>query len=246
MRILSVGNSFSLDAQRYLHGVAKAQGLDIDTGNLGISGCALARHHQNMITGEKAYKWRFNGFETGLMTTLEDGLLAGTWDVITLQQASLSSPFYETYQPYLQELASYVRTLCPTARLVIHQTWAYEDGSERLVEKLKYNTRAEMLRDIVSCYDRAAEDIHADGLIPSGQMMYLLQENGIEKVHRDTFHAALGVGRYALALLWLRMLCGVSVTGNGFSDFDVPVSEYEREIAWRTVDAFEPIRFPQS
>ena len=73
-------------------------------------------------------------------------------------------------------------------------------------------------------------------------MMYKLHESGIEKVHRDTFHASFGVGRYALALLWMRMLCGVNVTGNSFSDFDVPVTDEENKIAWAVVDSFEPIK----
>jgi hypothetical protein len=70
-------------------------------------------------------------------------------------------------------------------------------------------------------------------------MMYKLSQSGIDKVHRDTFHASFGVGRYALALLWLRTLCKVNVTGNSFADFDAPVTDEEKKIAWEVVDSFE-------
>ena len=42
MDILSLGNSFSQDAQRYLHGIAKAGGASIESFNLCIGGCPLA------------------------------------------------------------------------------------------------------------------------------------------------------------------------------------------------------------
>ncbi len=34
MKILSIGNSFSQDAQRYLHALAKVEGVDLKTVNL--------------------------------------------------------------------------------------------------------------------------------------------------------------------------------------------------------------------
>lgn len=36
MKVLAIGNSFSNDAMRYLHGIAKADGLDMKTVNLFI------------------------------------------------------------------------------------------------------------------------------------------------------------------------------------------------------------------
>ncbi len=244
MRILSIGNSFSQDAQRYFHGVAKSMTLDAETANLYIGGCSLERHCKNMLSGINDYSWEYNGYNTQLRVTLDDALLyAGHWDIITLQQASHESTVYENYTPYLQELASYVRRCAPKAKILIHQTWSYEEGSERLTQMMKYHSSEDMLRDVKECYAKAAKEISADGIIPSGEMMYNLHKNGIEKVHRDTFHATLGAGRYALALLWIRMIYGVNVTGNDFSDFDENVSDEEKKIIWKTVDLFDPINF---
>ncbi len=242
MRILAIGNSFSQDASRYLNQVALRSGLNIEVANLMIGGCSLETHYRNMLSGEKRYMLEFNGVYTGFNVSLTEALLTAHWDVVTIQQVSNCSPKYETYTPYITELAAYIRKCAPKAKLIIHQTWAYEEESARLTKELKYEKSADMLSDIVASYNKAAQEIGADGIIPSGEMMFKLHENGIAKVHRDTFHASWGVGRYALALLWMRMLCGVNVTGNSFSDFDVPVTDEEKRIAWAVVDSFEPIK----
>ena len=41
MKVLAIGNSFSNDAMRYLHGIAKADVVDMKTVNLFIGGCPL-------------------------------------------------------------------------------------------------------------------------------------------------------------------------------------------------------------
>ena len=69
----------------------------------------------------------------------------------------------------------------------------------------------------------------------------MMLDKGIVKVHRDTFHASLGLGRYALGLLWFRMLTGRSVAENQFRDLDAPASEEEIAIVKECVDSFAPI-----
>ena len=99
-----------------------------------------------------------------------------------------------------------------------------------------------MLEDVKRSYFMAAQAVGADGIIPCGQVLFNATQMGIEKVHRDTFHASLGMGRYMLALTWYRALTGKDITSDSFSDFDCPVSEEEREIAIRAVrTAFERI-----
>lgn len=241
MNVLSIGNSFSEDATRYLNAVATKAGINLTSVNLYIGGCSLYRHFQNLKNDAKAYTLQYNGTNTGFAVSLKEGLLNREWDIITLQQVSHLSPRYSTFQPYLSELAAYCRELCPKAKIVLQETWAYERDCERLIKLAGYTTPEEMLSEVKKSYTRAAEEINASGIIPSGEMLYALLENGIPSVHRDTFHASLGLGRYALALLWLRMLTGATVTGNSFSAFDKPVTDGETEIAQRVVDSFEPL-----
>lgn len=236
MNILSIGNSFSTDAQRYLHSIAKADGTHLCCHNLFIGGCSLSTHYGNMLSGEKAYELEINGESTGLNASLEETLLSRDWDIITLQQVSNEAPFYETYQPYLDNIAEYVRIRVPKARLALQQTWAYEENSYRLNTELGYKHHQDMFRDLEKAYSEAARAINADFVIPSGALFQMLIQNGIQKVHRDTFHAGLGLGRYALGLLWYSSITGRGVKGNTFRELDEEATDEQLEIAKKCVD----------
>ncbi|MBO4323399.1 MAG: SGNH/GDSL hydrolase family protein [Clostridia bacterium] len=236
MKILSIGNSFSFDAQRYLHALAKKRGVAMKTVNLFIGGCSLRTHYVNALNDSAAYGFCFNGEETGIKVSISEALSSDDWDVVTLQQASNFSFDYSSYTPYIEALKDYVKKFCPRAKIFIHETWGYESGSDR-IKKAGFETQAEMFSKIESAYEQAAELIKADGIIPSGAAMLYASQNGIEKVHRDTFHASLGVGRYMLGLTWFKALTGEDISDDSFSDFDVPVTEEERKIAISAVNA---------
>ena len=157
--ILSIGNSFSQDAQRYLHRIAKADGFILNTFNLYIGGCSLSLHYRNMISEEKAYMLEMNGESTGFRVSLKDALLNRDWDVVTVQQASLKSPDYETYQPYLNKIVDYIKEYVPKAKIAIHQTWAYEQDSQMLNERLGYTEHTKMFEDVKASYQKAFEEI---------------------------------------------------------------------------------------
>lgn len=236
MNILSIGNSFSQDAQRYLHRIAESDGVCLDTVNLCIGGCALSTHYDNMIQDQKAYTLEINGESTDSLATLKETLLDREWDVVTLQQVSQQSPYYDTYQPYLDKICAFVRECAPKAKIAIHQTWAYEQDSHRLNVELGYEDQSNMFRDIKTAYEKAAKAINADYIIPSGEVFQKLIAAGIQKVHRDTFHASYGIGRYALGLLWYKILTGNSIENNKFCNFDEEISEHDIQIVKKCVN----------
>lgn len=241
MNVLAIGNSFSENATVYLHQIARAAGVKLSVCNLYIGGCSLERHYRNMLGDHKAYSLRYNGQNTGFTVSLSEALLNRKWDVITLQQASTVSFKPDSYDPYISELADYIRQCQPKAKLLIHQTWAYEQGSTKLTEFAGYDTTQAMFADVRAAYEQAAKTIQADGMIPSGELFAKLTEQGVAGLYHDTFHASHGLGQYALALLWYRMLTGNSVTGNSFCDFDEPVAAADAEAAKACVDSFQPI-----
>jgi len=240
MNILVIGNSFSQDATRYLHQIARADGVDLQVVNLYIGGCSLDRHYRNMLADSPAYSLEYNGQLTGFPVSIKDALLNREWDVVTLQQVSSRSFEAGSYYPYINVLCDYVKQCSPKAKVVIHQTWAYEQGSAKLSE-LGFADHKEMFAGIKTAYAQACKTLGADGIIPSGQLFQDLLAAGWEKVHRDTYHAGKGAPRYALALLWYRMLTGNSVTANAFCDFDEPVTEEQVRTAKACVDAFIPL-----
>ena len=238
MKVLAIGNSFSRDATTYLKNVSDAGKGKITVVNLHIGGCPLVKHYQNMLSDEDAYLLEFNGESTGFYVSLKQALLAQEWDVVTFQQASVVSTDYESYQPYLNELVAYVRKFCPKAKFMIHETWAYEEGGKKLFEKTKYVTREAMYNDLHAAYAQAAEDINASAIIPSGTLMQKLIENGVTRLHRDSFRASLDIGRYALALLWFKVLTGLSVLDNSFKCPVGEITDEEYEIIKKCVEEF--------
>ena len=133
-------------------------------------------------------------------------------------------------------LAEYVRLYCPHTKILIHQTWAYEKDSAKL-QSVAIDTPEDMLSSLRDAYIKAADSINAYGIIPAGEAMMKATELGIEKIHRDTFHASRGVGRYMLALCWYKFLTGKDISDNRFDATDVPMSEEERQIAINAVNS---------
>lgn len=235
IRVLSIGNSFSQDAQRYIHDLAKKEGVSIVTVNLYIGGCPLEVHYRNMLGDKRAYSLEINGqTETGFLVSMKEALLAKSWDYITIQQASVYSCREDSYEPYLTELAKFIRLMCPKAKLLIHQTWGYESGSDKVINR-GFQTYDEMFAEVKRCYDKAAKAVQADGIIPSGTAFAYALQNGIPKVHRDTFHASRGIGRLILAMVWYGYLTGNNIDQITFDDLDEEVSAEEYKIAKEAV-----------
>lgn len=241
MNVLAISNSFGDDANTYLHQIARAGGVDLQICTLFIGGCTLDTHYRNMLGDKRLYDLRYNGQVTGFKTSIAEALLSREWDVVTLQQGSRKSYDPDSYEPYVSELADFVRECQPKAKILIHQTWAYKEGSELMLKVTPYTTFDAMFADIEKAYEKCVETVAADGLIPSGKLMQELLHKGVPCIHRDNLHVTKGLGRYALALLWFRMLTGKSVADNSFCDFDEPVTDGEIALAKACVDAYPPI-----
>ena len=214
MKVLSIGNSFSQDAQRWLHACAVSVGIDLTCVNLNIGGCPLTIHWQNVQSGAAAYAYEVNGC-TERTAALVDTLREGGWDVITLQQVSGESGRPQSYLPELPMLADVIRQECPSAKVYIHQTWGYEYDSDHPAMKPYNRDGDEMHRRISDSYRMASKLIDAP-LIPTGEVVYRTRllpmfniRGGGTSLHRDGFHLSLLYGRYAAAVTWLATLCGV-------------------------------------
>lgn len=80
-------------------------------------------------------------------------------------------------------------------------------------------------------YQKGFEEVNADIIIQSGELLQKLIASGVEKVHRDTYHLSYGLGRYAVGLLWYSVLTGNSSQNNMFCDFDEEISKADIEIS---------------
>ena len=236
LKVLSIGNSFSEDAQAYLKEVCAASGEEIFCANLYIGGCTLIRHHMNMKKNIPDYSLVvLGGKEVYPNYTIKDALTRENWDVITFQEHSLRSLEIYHFEPYLTELISYVKEFCPNAKIALHQSWGYGESKLHAMKQAGVCSTEEMFDKVEENYLLALKNSDADFLIPSGKVLKRLWKEGYN-MHRDDQHTSLGIGRYALALTWMRVLTGKAASGNSFRDFQAFVSREEIDAAQRAVD----------
>lgn len=217
IRLLSIGNSFSQDAHRYLAELAAAAGIELRAVNLYIGGCSLEQHWENAWRDAAVYSHEVNGESTGKSSLLQ-ALREDVWDIITLQQVSQLAGLYPSYMPYLPRLASLCRQLCPGAQLYLHQTWAYETDVDHPGFVTYHRDQQEMHRAVREACQKAAAVVKA-AVIPTGEVIQYLRTAlpafeyaaGGASLCRDGYHLTEDYGRYAAGLTWLTVLTGASV-----------------------------------
>lgn len=222
IKILAVGNSFSQDATHYLHQIAQADGVDIKVVNLYIGGCSLERHWDNIQREAEEYLYEENGCSTGEYVSVQKALDMEKWDYIMTQQVSHESGIPETYHPYIECIADYMREKAPQAELLLHETWAYETDSLHS-QFCNYNqNQQEMYEKLSQTYKDVAGQIGIR-LIPCGDVVQELRKkepfvygHGGMSICRDGFHMNVIYGRYLLAATWYKVLVGNSVCNNSY------------------------------
>lgn len=221
MKILSIGNSFSVDSQEWARKVAAAGGETFELGNLYIGGCSLERHMENVRSGEAAYDYFVNNENIG-RASVRTALMDEKWDYVTVQQASHFSGKPETYFPFIEELADYARALAPSAEIVVNETWAYEFDSTHPAFESYGRSRFQMHDCLSAAYRRAAGAIGAR-MIPVGEAVRIARENaafdperGGVPLTRDGFHLSLYAGRLLAGLTWYEFFTGRDARENRF------------------------------
>ena len=236
IRILAIGNSFSEDAvEQNLYELFEAAGQKVIIGNLYIGGCTLQRHWKNTFNGKADYRYRkiADGKTTEIRdTTLLYGLLDEPWDIISLQQSSGVSGLWESYEPYLGNLISWLRENAPKKdfKLAWHQTWAYSKDSTHKKFPNYGNDQAKMYNAIVDCVKTLMKEYHFDILIPSGTAIQNARTSSLgDTFNRDGYHLERTYGRYTAACTWFEAISGKSVVGNSYAP--ASVNALQKEIA---------------
>jgi hypothetical protein len=187
VRILTIGNSFSRNATNHLDDLAKAGGHTLIHRPIVVGGASLELH------ATRAQKHEADPADkAGLYTngrSLKEELLAEKWDYVTIQQASIKSHDPATYQPFAKWLADYIAQHAPTAKLLVHQTWAYRVDDPRFTKPSgkpgEPRTQEEMYRGLTNAYRSLAADLGA-GLLPVGDAFFLADTDATWGFKPDT------------------------------------------------------------
>ena len=170
VRLLTIGNSFSGNATRYLPDLVKAAGHVLVLQPMSVGGASMEVHWTKIQANEKD-----PADPAGLYGTrsLSRTLQSGDWDVVTIQQASIKSHDLATYRPFAGQLQAYVKTHAPKAELLLHQTWAYRRDDPRFgPQKPEPSSREAMYDGLRHAYATIAKEL---GLrqIPVGDAFHL-------------------------------------------------------------------------
>lgn len=224
IKILAVGNSFSVDAMEHLAVILKDAGVkEVVLGNLYIAGCSVWNHWNHTSNGAKEnqadYKFyvnKGNGW-TNSMETMKTGLLYEDWDIITLQQVSQWSGKPDELSK-LPALIDYVKATTPNkeAKLFWHMTWAYESTFSNADKFGYYNNDQMTMYNAITDLVQTKINTNASftGFIPSGTAIQNLRTSYLgDTLTRDGYHMSLDIGRYTAALMWFKELTGAPISG---------------------------------
>jgi len=233
IRILAIGNSFSVDAMEYLYGILWDLGYrKIILGDMYKAGCSLEEHagwfadnagshytlYQN--TTEKTSGEWIKIAEYKPLDALHDA----DWDFITMQQGSKNTGLVDTFEPYLGNLIAIVTRECPEAKLFWHMTWAYHRESDHAAFPSYGSDQMTMYNAIVNAVKTKvlAREEFVD-VIPNGTAVQNMRTSFLaDNLTRDGYHLSLREGRFLAALTYAKIL-----TGCDLKDISYTPEQYE-------------------
>ncbi len=172
VRLFVIGNSFSKNATQYLPQLAAEGGHELVIGRAELGGCTLERHWRHAAAAQAnvddAEGKPYGGKSLKMLMD------QNTWDVVTIQQASVFSGDPAAYRPYAQNIYDYVKSLQPQAEVVFHQTWAYRSDAKnftRIDGEKRAQSQQEMWENSRAAYHAVAKELGIR-IIPNGDAFW--------------------------------------------------------------------------
>lgn len=241
-KVLSIGNSFSEDSQRYLWEIANSYGIpseEIVVANMFIGGASLGRHVVNLRMDNPEYIYQkftspFKQDSHGV--SLETVIMDEDWDVITFQQASHDSGIADEYKDYLNTLTNWAKEKQPNALLGWHMTWAYESTSGHSGFVNYDNDQSKMYNKIVEATNlKVLTNDDIDFIIPAGTTIQNARTSFIgDKLTRDGYHLSDPVGRFMGSLTYFAEITGFDINADTIKFAPFGLAEEFVEVAFES------------
>ena len=183
IKLLTIGNSFADNATNFLPDLAKAGGKQLLLFRANLGGCSFERHAGCLAAAlanpadPKGHPYKNNpvlNLPGKRTVSLPEALAAQPWDVVTIQQWSKLSYKPETFQPFADNLIAAIRKYAPTAKIVVHETWAYREDHPFFKQKDGF-TPAKMYAGLRNAY-RGFADGKAFAILPVGDAINLARQ----------------------------------------------------------------------
>ena len=217
MKILAIGNSFSVDGMEHIYHIAENLGeKEIILGDLYIGGCSLERHAENIAGDLPAYEYYYNDsgeWTITKQTRVSDVINQYDWDYVSLQQVSGKSGKGETYEPYLTYILEYVHKMLPNTKVLWHMTWAYPKDSDN-GSFAGYNYDQNLMYTSICSTVQALIVPRKDFslIVPDGTAIQNVRTCFYgDNFARDNLHLSYGKGRYVAGLMWVKSVFGLDI-----------------------------------
>ncbi len=234
-KLLSIGNSFSEDAQRYIYDILVSLGYqDIVVANLYIGGAPLKLHALNASQNNATYTMQIfthKGYENYLNMSIKDALMNYDFNYVTLQQASHDSGLIETFNGYIEYLISYVKKHFKNKEIKFyyHLTWSYHKDSLHPLFIRYGNDDVIMTIQILDVYQTHIKTVYAwDGIISNLSTIFYAKQTCLKDLlYRDGFHLNYVHGRYLASAMFVSSILEKNVINYEHLYYPQEILDYE-------------------
>lgn len=214
VRVVVLGNSFSVDATAYLSDLVTSACLDtsrICVYNGVINGGTVSDWVELYNSGQNKTFTKMAGCGPKVLWAPVSDVLKLRWDVCVFLQSSAVSYSWDSFEGVLDELVSIVRANCPVKNLVMAYAMPWSHTIDSHPREFDGN---------VECAIRLSRQ-YGIRVIPVGMAIQNARNTRLDNglyLTRDKWHLCHGVGRYVAACTWFQVLFGdafdVSVLNN--------------------------------
>lgn len=254
MKVLTLGNSFSENAHRYLIHIMKEQGMeDVVFGNLVASGCDLSQHLSNAKNDTKKYiYYKFTledneyvpaepenkkGQSTQSRFSVNRALEDEEWDIVILQQVSGKSGVASTYGTTLESLVSHIKNyVSEDCKFGWHMTWAYQSGASHSDFSRYGNDQKQMYGAITAAVqEQIVPNDTFDFIIPTGTAIQNARTTLFrDALTQDGYHLNER-GCYIIGYTWYSVLTGDPIDELKFNPDELSLSDAYLEATLESV-----------
>ncbi|MBQ0159895.1 MAG: DUF4886 domain-containing protein [Bacteroidales bacterium] len=221
MYVLSFGNSYACDCLSHVPFLLDKAAPNVDWvfGILYYPGCSL-QQHLDFWNGNSAtytfYKIKKGDSAWGetANATIDMAINAEDWNVMLLQQMSMNSPVYDTYQPYLNSLCRKIFNRNRNVKLGWLITQASMDGSGRFPDVItdpdsNFQTSEDMMRGQVASAKKVMLNTPVEFVLQCGIAIQYARQTSLNQyggtyggmAANDGYHMGEGLGSLVPAYL---------------------------------------------
>lgn len=238
LKVLFIGNSFTVDAVNQLPKFVSDMGLDeIQMTNMYYAGRPIVDHYSGYDTNQSDYTCyqcgpgRSSWVAEANKTSLKAIVKATDWDIITIQECTghVGGWVWTEYFPNInmteaQLIPAFVNLLkrdCPNKNVKLYYIMSQAYGKTNKTKLVSrpdlFTNQDEMYACIVSVGRKVMETGLFEGIAATGTMMQNLRASSMESPRdftRDTYHMDNGVSRFtAAALMFETVISPTSYAG---------------------------------